>query len=93
MQTFSSMQSTFLAMALYPEVQKKAHAELDAVIGPDRLLTFDDRDSLVYIQAVIMESLRWFNVTPLGISHRSVEDDIVSGYFIPAGSILVSNIW
>lgn len=87
------MQATFLAMALYPEVQKKAQAELDAVVGPDRLPNFEDRDSLVYIAAIIKESLRWFNVTPLGISHRSVEDDVVSGYFVPAGSILVANIW
>ena len=87
------MQATFLAMALYPEVQKKAQAELDTIVGSDRLPTFEDRDSLVYINAIVQESLRWFNVTPLGISHRSVEDDVVLGYFVPAGTILVANIW
>ena len=53
-------------MALYPEVQKKAQAEIDAVVGPDRLPEFEDRPSLPYINAVIKESMRWKLVTPLG---------------------------
>ena len=53
-------------MALYPEVQKKAQAEIDAVVGPDRLPEFEDRPSLPYINAVIKELLRWHLVTPLG---------------------------
>jgi hypothetical protein len=53
-------------MALYPEVQKKAHAEIDAVVGPNRLPDFHDRPSLPYINAVVKESSRWNLVTPLG---------------------------
>ena len=53
-------------MALYPEVQKKAQAEIDAVIGPDRLPDFQDRPSLPYINAVVKESMRWHLVAPLG---------------------------
>ena len=80
-------------MSLYPDVQKTVHAELDATIGHSRLPDFSDRESLVYVEAVVKESLRWHNVTPLGISHRTLEDDEIGGYFIPGGSILVSNIW
>ena len=53
-------------MALYPEVQKKAHAEIDTVIGPNRLPYFHDRPSLPYINAVVKESSRWNLVGPLG---------------------------
>ena len=53
-------------MALYPEVQKKAQAEIDAVIGPNRLPDFHDRPSLPYINAVVKESLRWNLVLPFG---------------------------
>ena len=60
------MQTLFLAMALYPEVQKKVQAEIDAVIGPDRLPNFQDRPSLPYVNAVVKESLRWNLVLPLG---------------------------
>jgi hypothetical protein len=60
------VQTVFLAMALYPEVQKKAQAEIDAVIGPNRFPDFHDRPSLSYINAVIKELLRWNLVLPLG---------------------------
>ncbi|KAI1790200.1 O-methylsterigmatocystin oxidoreductase [Ganoderma leucocontextum] len=91
--TYSTLQAAFLAMSLYPDVQKKAQAELSAVVGPSRLPDFDDRDALVYVNAVVKETLRWFNVTPLGISHRTVEDDEFHGYFIPAGTMVTPNIW
>lgn len=53
-------------MALYPEVQKKAQTEIDAVVGPNRLPAFEDRSSLPYISAVVKELLRWHVVAPLG---------------------------
>ena len=62
------MQTLFLVMALYPEVQKKAQAEIDAVVGPDRLPGFEDRPSLPYINAVVKELMRWNLVAPLGES-------------------------
>ena len=55
-------------MALYPEAQKKAQAEIDAVIGPNRLPNFHDRPSLPYINAIVKESSRWNLAAPLGRS-------------------------
>ena len=53
-------------MVLYPEIQKKAQAELDTVVGPNRLPDFYDRPSLPYINAIVKESSRWNLVTPIG---------------------------
>ena len=58
-------------MALYPEVQKKAQAEIDTVVGPNRLPDFEDRSSLPYINAIVKESSRWHLVFPLGRSSLS----------------------
>jgi cytochrome P450 len=55
-----------LAMVLHPEVQAKAQAEIDRVIGKDRLPDFDDRPALPYVDAILRETLRWFPVFPLG---------------------------
>ncbi|KAI1791793.1 cytochrome P450 [Ganoderma leucocontextum] len=89
---FSTMQTILLAMSLYPEVQRKAQAELDAVIGPNRLPEFDDRDALVYVNALIKEALRWHNVLPFVVPHTTLEDDEYRGYFIPAGTVLIPNV-
>lgn len=59
------MQQFMLAMVMYPEVQKKAQAELDSVIGPHRLPEFGDRPSLHYVNAMIKELMRWSLVVPL----------------------------
>ena len=48
-----------LAMALHPEVQAKARAELDRVIGTNRLPDFDDEEDLPYITAIVREILRF----------------------------------
>ncbi|KAG0699228.1 cytochrome P450 [Suillus ampliporus] len=90
----SAVYSFFLAMTLFPEVQKKAQAEIDAVVGPDRLPTFADRASLPYIEALTKEILRWNVVVASGMSdHSTSEDDIHDGYYIPKGSLIIPNIW
>ncbi|KAF5343042.1 hypothetical protein D9758_011166 [Tetrapyrgos nigripes] len=82
-----------LAMRLYPNVMKKAQAEIDAVVGRDRLPTFEDRDHLPYIQAIVKEVLRWGPIVPLGVPRRVMKDDFYEGYFIPKGSLVIGNIW
>lgn len=47
-------------MVLHPEVQKEAQAEIDAVVGHDRLPDFNDRPSLPYIDRIVQETLRYF---------------------------------
>lgn len=92
-QTFSIFTGVFSALSIHPEVLKKAHAELDAVVGPDRLPDFSDRESLVYVNAVIKEMMRWHNSTPLSLPHCTIEDDELHGYFIPAGTVVFPNTW
>ncbi|KAH7922734.1 cytochrome P450 [Leucogyrophana mollusca] len=89
----SSLSSFFLAMVLHPDVQAKAQAELDSVIGPGRLPDFNDRATLPYINAIVKEVLRWNPVAPLGLPHMVTNDDTYDGYFIPAGTIVIGNTW
>ena len=51
-------------MILHPEVAKKAQAEVDAVVGLDRLPSFADREKLPYINALVLEVMRWHSVVP-----------------------------
>ena len=80
-------------MSLHPEVVVKAQAELEAVVGPNRLPDHPDRSDLPYVNAIIKECLRWQNAVPLCIPHAAVEDDEFDGYFIPAGTVVFANAW
>ena len=81
------------AMASHPQVQRRAQAEIDAIVGPNRLPTLDDKPLLPYTAALIKECLRWRNVTPLGFPHTVREDDEYKGYFIPKGSTILPITW
>jgi cytochrome P450 len=80
-------------MIAFPEVQRQAQAEIDAVVGRDRLPTFDDAPRLPYVGAIIKEVLRWRTSVPLGVPHVATEDDWYQGMFIPKGSVCISNLW
>jgi cytochrome P450 len=58
--TGSALLSFFLAMLVYPEVQAKAQAEVDRVVGPGRLPDFSDQKDMPYV------TVR----PPLGGSHQ-----------------------
>ncbi|OAX34799.1 cytochrome P450 [Rhizopogon vinicolor AM-OR11-026] len=98
-----------LAMVLHPEVQAKVQADIDRVIGKDRLPYFNDRPALPYVEAVLRETLRWHPVAPMGlcilsqfqlnptvlsgVPHATTTSDIYNGYFIPKGVVVVANTW
>ncbi|KAJ7649001.1 cytochrome P450 [Mycena polygramma] len=82
-----------VAMALHPEVQKKAQIFLDDLLEDRRLPNFDDFSELPYLSAIIDEVLRWHPVTPFAIYHVSNEDDTYDGYHIPKGAMLIPNVW
>ncbi|KAJ6011441.1 hypothetical protein N7451_002853 [Penicillium sp. IBT 35674x] len=90
--TVAALEGFFLAMTLFPDVQRKAQEEIDRVFGGPALPTVEDRERLPYIDAVVKEALRWHVVAPLGVPHRTDEDDIVAGYLIPKGALLLPNI-
>ena len=52
-------------MVLNPGVQERAQAQIDAVVGKDRLPTMDDRPLLPFLDAIFWETLRYSPVAPL----------------------------
>ncbi|KDQ14640.1 hypothetical protein BOTBODRAFT_159082 [Botryobasidium botryosum FD-172 SS1] len=91
--TISALKTFMLAMTLFPDVQKKAQAEIDRVVGNGRLPTFEDKERLPYIGCVIKEVLRWRVVLPLGIGHTAHSSDYYAGYYFPKDTLVQPNIW
>jgi Cytochrome P450 len=65
-QTALTIIAFFRILVLYPEVQKRAQKELDAVTGGLRLPDYNDRLRLPYIDALTKEVMRWSMATPVG---------------------------
>ncbi|KAI3688918.1 hypothetical protein L2E82_46852 [Cichorium intybus] len=76
-----------------PVVLKKAQQELETHVGRDRTVEESDMNKLVYLQAIIKETMRLYPAVPLSFPHESTEDCIVGGCTIPKGTRLFVNIW
>ncbi|EIW86005.1 cytochrome P450 [Coniophora puteana RWD-64-598 SS2] len=91
--TFSTIVCFIYAMILHPDVQRRAQAQLDPVVGHERPPTLDDRKGLPLIDAILREVIRWIPVVPTNLPHAVSENDIYEGYFIPKGANVIVNIW
>ncbi|KAI9567804.1 cytochrome P450 [Boletus coccyginus] len=91
--TITAISHFILAMVQNPAVLRRAQAEVDGMTGQSRLPVLEDRPFLPYCNAVFTETLRWGVPVPLGLPHRSMEDDVYEGVFIPKGSLVFANIW
>ncbi|EMD37058.1 hypothetical protein CERSUDRAFT_114955 [Gelatoporia subvermispora B] len=91
--TAGTLSVFFLAMLHYPGAMRKAQAELDAVVGFDRMPEFQDHSRLPYVNALINEVLRWRPIAVLGgTPHAVTVDDVYEGMLIPKGSTVFGNL-
>ncbi|KAI9465228.1 cytochrome P450 [Lactarius psammicola] len=90
--TSSTLLWWLFTMLAYPEVQNLAHAEIDEAVGSARPSDFADLPSLLYIRAMVKETLRWSLTVPFGVPHASSTDDWYEGMFIPKGTICLQNM-
>ncbi|XWS21117.1 hypothetical protein CRYUN_Cryun30bG0027900 [Craigia yunnanensis] len=75
-----------------PPTLKKAQKELDIHVGKDRLVQESDISKLVYIQAIVKETLRMYPPAPLSAPRELSESCSVGGYEIPEGTRLIVNL-
>lgn len=92
--TVSTMMLVVLqALALNPDVQRRAHEQIDSVMGEDRSPSWSDFCKLTYVSQIIKEAIRWRPVTPLAFPHALAKDDWVDGQFLPQGTTVIINVW
>ncbi|KAJ6675733.1 hypothetical protein OIU85_011849 [Salix viminalis] len=75
-----------------PDALKKAQLELDTHVGKERQVEESDVQNLVYLKAVLKETLRLYPAGPLLIPHEAIEDCTIDGYHVPRGTRLLVNL-
>ncbi|KAK5775427.1 Isoflavone 2'-hydroxylase [Gossypium arboreum] len=76
-----------------PHVLEKARAELDKLVGQEKLVEEADVAKLPYLQNIISETLRLYPAAPLLVPHSASEICSIGGYEIPKDAIVMVNAW
>ncbi|KAD6119218.1 hypothetical protein E3N88_10489 [Mikania micrantha] len=77
----------------HPDVLKKLQHEIDNHVGKDRQVDEADIKNLVFLEAIIKETLRLYPAGPLLAPREAREDCTVAGYNVKAGTRLIVNVW
>ncbi|XP_022081180.1 cytochrome P450 2J6-like isoform X2 [Acanthaster planci] len=91
--TATTLEWCILHMMLHPDVQSRVQAEIDDVVGRNRLPMMADVPKLNFTRAVIWEVQRLANIVPLGVPHSAASDTNIQGFLIPKGAFVISNLW
>nr|GMD75962.1 cytochrome P450 CYP82D47-like [Ipomoea batatas] len=73
------------------DVLKRIQDELDTHIGKERCIEESDINQLIYLQAVVKETLRLHPAVPISLPHEAIEDCTISGYHIQKGTRVIPN--
>ncbi|XP_071298169.1 cytochrome P450 1A4-like [Agelaius tricolor] len=84
---------SLMYVALYPNIQKKIHEELDRTIGRERRPRLSDRGTLPYTEAFILEMFRHSSFLPFTIPHSTTKATVLNGYYIPKDTCVFINQW
>ncbi|CAJ1052393.1 cytochrome P450 2U1 [Xyrichtys novacula] len=91
--TANSVLWVLLYLILHPDIQDKVQAEIDEVVGTQRVPSLTDKGSLPFTEATIMEVQRLTVVVPLAIPHMASETTEFRGHTIPKGTVVLPNLW
>ncbi len=72
----------------HPKIQDQMYEEITKAIGK-RSPTIEDRENIPFVEAVILETLRYTGLSP----HYSSCDSELGGFFIPKGTFILTNLW
>jgi cytochrome P450 len=89
--TANALAWAFYLLSTHPDVERRLRAELDEVLG-GRSPTMQDLGKLPFLQQVVKETLRLYPPA-WSIGRRAIEEDVIDGYRIEAGSLVILSPW
>lgn len=91
--THTLMDWVMVELLRHPKTMQKLQTEVRKVVQGKLQVTEDDLQSMLYLKAVIKETLRLRCPVPLLVPHESAQDRKVMGYNISAGTQAIINGW
>ncbi|GLC67191.1 hypothetical protein PLESTF_000527500 [Pleodorina starrii] len=91
--TANALTFAVYSVAKNPEVERRLLAEIDEVLGPDRLPTEADLPRLPYTEAVFNEALRLYPPAHSTIREVASSPIDVGGYKMPPGTSLILAVY
>ncbi|XP_069489447.1 cytochrome P450 2A13-like isoform X2 [Ambystoma mexicanum] len=82
----TTIKHSLLLIKKHPEIEARVLAEIDSVIGRDRLPTILDRSRMPYTDAAIHEIQRFSDILPFGVPHIVIRDTKFRGFMLPKGT-------
>jgi len=86
--TANALAWTWHLLAQHEESRVKMRAEIDSVLGPERLPGLDETARLPYTTAVLSESMRLFPPVWV-VGRRALEDVTIGDYEVPRRTIVI----
>ncbi|GLT49599.1 hypothetical protein SLA2020_231470 [Shorea laevis] len=77
----------------HPTAMKKAQDEVRNLVGKKGFVNEDDIKHLPYLKAIVKETFRLQSTTPLLLPRETIRDCNISGYKIPAKTLVYVNAW
>uniref|UniRef100_A0A182NRL9 Cytochrome P450 n=1 Tax=Anopheles dirus TaxID=7168 RepID=A0A182NRL9_9DIPT len=84
---------TCLLLAMHPDVQAKAFAEVSALVfSPDQEITIELMKGLGYVECVLKETMRLMPVAPI-VGRQNLAEIVLDGHRIPKGSVFLFHFY
>lgn len=90
--TNNTMIFILMSLALHKNIQEKCHKEIDNVLNMNEQPSLKHKPQLSYIEAVILETQRFYNIVPVSGPRRVLKDTQLDGYFLPKNTTILMGL-
>ena len=90
--TSTSLIWAVLYLACHPNIQDRLVKELSDVVG-ENCISVNDKHRLPFLEATVLEILRYSTVLPLAVPHYAEHETTVGPYRVPEDTIIFVNLW